>query len=199
MRQLVSTALVALIVAALTAVTVSAVAQAPAEPAVTTAALDADTVDGLSAVKATTQKAKRAGKLVATDAQGFLPSNIVKAKWGLIADKPAGLADGVDNEGVTQVRLGTYRVAQEVPAGGWHYIDVPCPDGWRATGGGFYGVWSTDQVEASEPVDANMGWHFEVTTAAGASPHVITVKVICLTTEPASALSTAKVRSARGQ
>ncbi len=94
MRQLLSTALVACIVGALAGASFGAVAQAPAEPPVTTTALNADTVDGLSAVKATSKKTKRKNKLVATDAKGFLPSNIVKAKWGLIAGKPAFLADG---------------------------------------------------------------------------------------------------------
>jgi hypothetical protein len=94
MRQLVSTALAACIVGSVAGATVSTVAQAPVEPPVSTTAVNADTVDGLSAVKATSQKPKRANKLVAADAKGFLPSNIVKAKWGLIADKPAFLADG---------------------------------------------------------------------------------------------------------
>jgi len=94
MRQVLSTALVACIVGALAGASFGAVAQSPAEPPVSTTALNAGAVDGLSAVKATSQKAKRMGKLVATDAKGFLPSNIVKAKWGLIGGKPAFLADG---------------------------------------------------------------------------------------------------------
>ncbi len=95
MRQLLSTALVACIVGALAGASFGAVAQVPAEPPVSTTALNADTVDGLSAVKATNKKAKRRNRLVATDAKGFLPSNIIKAKWGLIAGKPAFLADGL--------------------------------------------------------------------------------------------------------
>ncbi len=93
MRQLVSTALVACIVGALAGASFGAMAQAPAEPPVTTTALNADTVDRLSAVKATSKKARRKNKLVATDSKGFLPANIVKAKWGLIGGKPAFLAD----------------------------------------------------------------------------------------------------------
>lgn len=94
MRQLLSTALVACIVGALAGASFGAVAQAPAEP-IAPAAINADTVDGLSAVKATSKKAKRKNRLVAADAKGFLPSNIVKAQWGLISGKPAFLADGV--------------------------------------------------------------------------------------------------------
>jgi hypothetical protein len=95
MRQLLSTALVACIVGALAGASFGAVAQAPAEPPISTTALNADTVDGLSAVKATNKKTKRRNRLVAADAKGFLPANIVKAKWGLISGKPAFLADGV--------------------------------------------------------------------------------------------------------
>ena len=155
MRQLLSTALVACIVGALAGASFGAVAQAPAEPPVSTTALNADTVDRLSAVKATSKKQVRANKLVATDAKGFLPSNIVKAKWGLIAGKPAfladgvvgwnevagipaGFADGVDNEGVTSVKItkvtGTpWSVAPG--AGGEAY--AYCPPDSKLTGGGF--------------------------------------------------------------
>ncbi len=93
MRQLVSTALVAVIVASLAAVTVSTLAQTPRKTSVNAAAVNADTVDRLSAVEATNNKEARKNKLVATDEKGFLPANIVKAKWALIAEKPAFLAD----------------------------------------------------------------------------------------------------------
>ena len=61
------------------------------EPA---AGLNADTVDGRHAVGSGASKAKRARKLVATNSSGFLPSNIVKPKWGFIKNKPGILADG---------------------------------------------------------------------------------------------------------
>ena len=65
----------------------------PATSAIEPAALNADTVDGRHAVGSGASKAKRARKLVATNASGFLPSNIVKPYWSKIKGKPAVLAD----------------------------------------------------------------------------------------------------------
>ncbi len=95
MRQIISTAVVAVIVGALAGATMSAVAQAPAEQAITPAAgINAATVDGKSAVGYTKDRLRRKNKLVATNRHGFLPSNIVKPKWGLISGKPGILDDG---------------------------------------------------------------------------------------------------------
>ncbi len=88
---------------------VIAVAAAPTlaqddEPAaIELAAINADTVDGRHAVGSGASKTKRARKLVATNRYGFLPSNIVKPKWGFIRNMPAGFADGVDNVGTGYV------------------------------------------------------------------------------------------------
>ena len=92
-RQHLATVIVALVVGALAGVTSGAMAQgtAPAaEPVYETAGIDADTVDGRDAIKYTTNKVKRARKLVATNAAGFLPSNIVKPQWRVIQNMPAG-------------------------------------------------------------------------------------------------------------
>ncbi len=123
MRQIISTAVVAVIVGALAGATMSAVAQAPAEQAITPAAgINAASVDGKSAVGYTTKKLARRGKLVATNRSGELPSNIVRPLWRLmvgtpatfadgqvgwneVVGTPAGFADGVDNEGVAGVTL----------------------------------------------------------------------------------------------
>jgi len=85
---------------------VIAVASAPtlgqvAEEAIEIAAAygNADKVDGRHAVGSGASKAKRARKLVATNASGRLPSNIVKPYWGAIKNKPPGFADGVDDVG----------------------------------------------------------------------------------------------------
>ena len=99
MRQVLSTAITALVVAALTAVTVSALAQdAPTtERTISPAAvsnINAHRVDGKHAVGFTNKPLARRNKLVATNKQGLLPSNIVKPLWGAIKHKPAALADG---------------------------------------------------------------------------------------------------------
>jgi hypothetical protein len=98
MRNILSTALVALIVGSLAGVTVSTLAQS--EPskdrAVTPAAkvANADKVDGKHAVNYTNLPGKRAKKLVATNWKGELPPNIVRPKWKSIQGKPASFADG---------------------------------------------------------------------------------------------------------
>jgi len=99
MRQVLSTAITAMIVAALTAVSISALAQdAPTtERTVAPAAvsnINAHRVDGKHAVGFTNKRLARRNKLVATNKQGFLPSNIVKPLWGTIKNKPAPFADG---------------------------------------------------------------------------------------------------------
>ena len=60
----------------------------------TSAGVNADRVDGKDAVSATGKKKARAGKLVATDTKGYLPSNILRPLWGLIQGLPGILADG---------------------------------------------------------------------------------------------------------
>ena len=99
MRQVLSTALVALIVGALAGVTASTFAQTPDEQTrtVTPAAvsnINAHRVDGKHAVGFTNKPLARRNKLVATNKQGLLPGNIVKPLWGAIKNKPAALADG---------------------------------------------------------------------------------------------------------
>ena len=82
MRQILSTAIVALVVAALTAVTVSAMAQSGPESVNPAAVsdIDAHRVDGRHAVGAGASRARRAGKLVATDSDGYLPSDILSPR-----------------------------------------------------------------------------------------------------------------------
>jgi hypothetical protein len=214
MRQILSTALVACIVGALAGATMGTVAQAPAEPPVSATALNADRVDGLSAVKATTKKARRKNKLVATDAKGFLPSNIVKAKWGLIADKPAfladdiigwnevqgipaGFADGVDDSGVTGLRVKLLSTIGNVPAGvgSTTIYSPPCPAGSVVVGGGHDLGGGIIWNEISYPYGDRWRATF-YNTMAGVSADA-TVGVLCLSTEPAGAITTAK-KSMRG-
>jgi len=141
MRQVMSTALVALIIGALAGATMGAVAQSEpaAERAIDTAGLNADKVDGRHAVKYTNQMGVRRGKLVAKNNKGELPSNIVRPFWGLVRNMPAGFADGVDNEGVTGISITTQAQAFNLTTSGLHSVDVACPTG-NVIGGGFYAV-----------------------------------------------------------
>ena len=94
MRQVLSTALVAVIVGALAGVTAGTFAQAePGAAAPAAKVVNADRVDGKHAVAYTNKRGVRAGKLVATNARGLLPSNIVQPYWGYIKNKPGILAD----------------------------------------------------------------------------------------------------------
>lgn len=139
MRQVLSTALVALVVGSLAGVTASVIAQTPEEgassPAATTVA-NADKVDGKHAVGAGVSKARRAGKLVATDGAGKLPSNIVDPFWGGIKNVPAGFADGID-DGITGLKV--TKVNGAIPpalADGYQFAYAFCPTGSVLVGGG---------------------------------------------------------------
>jgi hypothetical protein len=216
MRHILSTALVALVVGSLAGVSVSVLAQSPAQPApdaVTTAGLNADTVDGKHAVSAINKKSQRRNKLVATDAKGLLPSNIVKPKWPLIQQKPAAFADGqigwnevvgipgpfadgVDNEGVTQVKVLTVKQAgSPIGAGLTGYVTVDCPGGFVVVGGGHdidAGGYVTVNVFQSKAVDADswIVWAYNPSTAGG--PTTLNAYATCMRAEPAGAVIAAK-------
>jgi hypothetical protein len=98
MRNILSTALVALIVGTLAGATVSTLAQSePSKDRLVAPAAkvgNADMVDGKHAVSYTNLPGKRANKISATNSNGELPPNIVRPMWNLIQDKPATFADG---------------------------------------------------------------------------------------------------------
>jgi hypothetical protein len=119
MRQILSTAVTAVIVSLLTLTVAGALAQS--EPATTStyapsavSNINADRVDGKHAVGAKAKIPQRAGKLVATDKTGFLPRNIVKPLWPLIQNMPAGFADGIDDQGVTGVKVTTLQASTPI-------------------------------------------------------------------------------------
>ena len=192
MRQVISTAVIAVIVGALAGATMSAVAQAPAEQAITPAAgINAATVDGKSAVGYTNKKNVRRGKLVATNKVGELPSNIVRPFWGYIKNAPAGFADGVDNEGVTGVKLTYVETATNTLAAGAQMADTAfCPAGTKVTGGGFWSSAYGFDLIRSQPYDNLVGWAVGGRNITGSSMDVITMAV-CMSTTPSGALTTA--------
>ena len=98
MRRVLSTAFVALMIAALAGIPSGAVAQGdpaddPISPARVVRGLNADKLDGRHASRYTLSRAPRANKLVATNRLGMLPPNIVEPLWNLVRGKPAWLAD----------------------------------------------------------------------------------------------------------
>jgi hypothetical protein len=95
---------------------------------------NAATVDGRSAVGANASVAGRAGKLVATNRSGRLPSTIIRPLWSLlkeipavfadgqitwaeIAGKPAGFADDVDQGSFVSVVTGDIAIGAAGPDG----------------------------------------------------------------------------------
>jgi hypothetical protein len=70
------------------------VAAQPADEVTPAAGINADRVDGKHAISATGKAKRRANKLVATNKQGLLPSNILRPLWSLLQGIPAVLADG---------------------------------------------------------------------------------------------------------
>jgi len=194
MRHILSTALVAVMVGSLAGVTAGTLAQPEPDtertvsPAATAA--NADKVDGRHAVKYTSKRGLRAGKLVATNYQGFLPSNIVKPFWGNIRNKPAGFADGVDNAGVTNVKLTYVEAKTTLAAGEAKAITAWCPKGSWATGGGWYSSGWGFEMTRSQPYNDLSGWAAGGRNTAGSSIDIIAMAV-CMSTTPSGALSIA--------
>ncbi len=193
MRNLVSTVIAALIVGALAGATVGAVAQdepTKAEPAALSN-INADKVDGRHAVGSGASKAKRAGKLVATNSKGYLPSNIVKPYWGAIKNKPAGFADGKDNAGVTSVTMQHVRINGGIPAGPGSYNDfnVNCPAGYVVTGGGFDQAAGDIRIIDSSP-NGSSSWYVHMLNL-GASAREVSVYAICMNVTPRAKLTIA--------
>ena len=199
MRQVLSTAITAFIVAALTAVTVSALAQdAPTtERTISPAAvsnINAHRVDGKHAVGFTNKPLARRYKLVATNKQGLLPSNIVKPLWGAIKNKPAGFADGVD-DGITGLKVtkvigptgpictaDTYCTAQK----------AVCPSGSVMVGGGsaVNGVISDTALLQSYPMDD--GWYGIAYRGPAATSSAFLINyALCLSIESGGPISVA--------
>jgi hypothetical protein len=168
---------VALIVGGIAGATVGAVAQTPAEPAAVSA-INADRVDGRHAVGAGASKAARAGKLVATDKQGYLPSNIVRPS-------------GVTSISVTNV----FGSPLSIPAGTSGAPSATCPSGSKAIGGGFsqsgWDIRVTDSYGSGIAGWQVLGWN------AGSTEQELAASVICMSVQPSGAFSVTSRGAAR--
>jgi hypothetical protein len=203
MRQILSTALVALIVGALAGMTASTIAQTPEEEAIAPSAVtvaNADKVDGKHAVGYTIKKPKRAGKLVATNAGGMLPPNIVKPFWAAIQNKPAGFADGVD-DGVTGLKVTRVVSALGTAFGPGNLGFSPqatCPSGSFIVGGGasITGFVGQTELLSSYPVNATE-WTavaYKETTSSGNAQ--LQTFALCLSIESGGPITTARTGKA---
>ena len=151
--------------------------------------INANKVDGKHAVGAKASRAKRRGKLVATNRQGYLPSNIVKPAWHLILGVPAPFADGVDNEGITGLKLTTYTstpLAVPLP-GGPYAFDYSCPSGKLMSGGYHNGFPSDVFVNSSFPLTPTT-WRIWARSSSATS-RVVYIWLNCMTTEPAGGIA----------
>ena len=195
MRHVLSTAIVALVVGSVAGATVSALAQEPESVAPSAVSnINAHRVDGFHAVGAGASRATRAGKLVATNRAGLLPSNIVRPTWNLIEGIPKGFADGVD-DGITKVTI--TRVSGSmvtVGAGLGGSATAECPPGARAVGGGFSAGTSNPPKFwiLSSRANAAGRWHISGMNTSEAFETEIQAHVVCLSTTPSTALATAR-------
>lgn len=154
MRQVISTALVAVVVSLVTVTAAGVLAQEtesrPIEPAAV-AKINADRVDGKHAVGARASRTQRAGKLVATNAQGYLPANILQ-------DRP-----------VTQIKITRVESPYtSLAAGGQGYAEADCPTGSIVVGGGFRTATYDINVVDSWAFDSNT-WRVVAKAAAASS------------------------------
>jgi hypothetical protein len=197
---------IGMVIAVASAPTVAQVADENAERVFEAAGLNADRVDGQHAVKYSTKKSKRANKLVATNAAGYLPSNIVRPKWSYIkgkpasftdgqigwyevANKPGGFADNQDNAGVTQVTIKHVRVNGTISGSSSRDFTVSCPSGYVVTGGGITQAGVNVRITDTSPW-GKYGW---VVTGfnLGLSPQDVSAYAICMITKPNGTLTIA--------
>ena len=113
--------------------------------------------------------------------------------WNAIPNKPAGFADGVDDAGVTSVKL-TRVVGStvNVPAGALGTAFATCPAGSRVTGGGLFSSSTTDfNLAQSAPNIPLVTW-FADGRNSGAANISLVAYAVCMTVEPAGAFTIAK-------
>jgi len=124
---------------------------------------------------------------VATDNNGYLPSNIVKPYWANIKNKPTGFADGVDDVGVWKVTLSTVCAGVYVDGQSSRGVSADCPPGSQVVGGGFE-LGSQDlRINRSMPSGGD-SWSVMATNDHPTSNSQLSAYAICLGTTPSGAL-----------
>jgi hypothetical protein len=173
----------------------------PASPGI-----NAGKVDGKHAVGSGASPAKRAKKLVATDASGFLPSDIVRPLWSLIqgipailtdgqitfaeiAAKPAGFADNVDNGIISMNVQQVVGPAFALAAGGNGSGAVACPAGSTVVSGGFSP--NNFLVAIVTSFRSGNGWIVAAHNNAAVAAAVFPI-AYCMTTNPAGGVTISK-------
>jgi hypothetical protein len=116
------------------------------------------------------------------------------ADWNAIGNKPSGFADGVDNVGVTGVKLTRVLGAATLVQGGQNgSATAACPAGSRVTGGGFVSSsLSLFSLASSRPSDTMNGWDVGGLNTSPTLGLQILAYAVCMTVEPAGTFTTAK-------
>ena len=114
------------------------------------------------------------------------------ADWNAIPNIPAGFADGVDNEGVTAVKIKTVTstTPETISYQDSSLDSVDCPAGFLAVGGGYVASSTTMNVYESKAFDANTWsvWAYN----PGLFTATLTAQVTCMRAEPAGLVIAAK-------
>ena len=116
-----------------------------------------------------------------------------KPLWGAIKDKPAGFADGIDNEGVTGVTLVTTAAGRTLGTSGTTSFTLQCPAG-KATGGGFDNVAPSTYVLGATAYNDFYAVTLQNTVATADSFYLY---VTCLTTDGAVAVASRLTQAAK--
>ena len=120
------------------------------------------------------------------------------ADWNAIPNKPAGFADGVDDDGVTAVKIRTVTspTPGTIASGGGGFDTADCPTGFLAVGGGYaLGGTASDLdgvvVFRSNAFDADT-WIVDGFKPPSGNSVTITAQVTCMRAEPAGLVIAAK-------
>lgn len=185
-RQVIAYIVAMMLVAAFVAVPTVARTTDPGVDQVVLAAQgtgNADMVDGRDAVKFTENRDRRAGKLVATNHKGYLPSNIVKPYWGNIKNMPGGFADGTDDKGVVKLQVRIVESStRTLSPGESGSIKASCAQHYYVVGGGYYGP-DALAVYKSYPSDSR-SWRVAAENTAASSDVDLTAFAVCLIARP---------------
>jgi hypothetical protein len=112
------------------------------------------------------------------------------ADWNVIPNVPTGFADGMDNEGVTAVKLTRMHGASvSVAPDAWGIASVSCPSGSKVTGGG---AWSgTRLLHTTNSIPTSGGWEVAAHNTGGGSA-TLQAWAVCMSVEPEGAITMAK-------
>jgi hypothetical protein len=116
------------------------------------------------------------------------------ADWNAIPNIPAVFADGVDNEGVTGVRLTRVTgVGQSLPTGESRSAIAECPAGAKVISGGYLTTAPGDfSVLQSLAFPDGTGWSIKAIYEGSDTGIIMAALAQCMSVEPTGAITVAK-------